>query len=148
MEFANTWESMAGQGLMFWSATGAVALGVALILSSIFIKVRRLRARAVRMTSTAPADRVMPIEKVESIAETPLDRENRGESRNTPAESQPRSEEPNNLELRLLLARLRSAVDRLEDFRGSDRGFPVESAESSLKASRDGVDYLFRTGTG
>ena len=145
MDLASTWQNIAGNGFMFWSATGAVALGITLILASGFLQVRRFRARAGHPVSPAPAERPEPATEVVDISS---DREMEVESWNTTAEPGPGSEEQNSRELRFLLARLRSAADQLEDFRRIRREIPLDRAESSLKDSRAGVDYLFRTGTG
>ena len=77
-----------------------------------------------------------------------LGREMKVESQNVPAGSVSGSVEQNSRELLLLLARLRSVSDRLDDFRRTYRHVPLDWVESPLKDSRDGVDYLFRTGTG
>lgn len=145
MDFVNTWQSIAGNGFMFWSATAAVALGTTLILASGFVQVRRLCARTERPVATAPATLPEPAAEADDIS---LGREMKVESQNVPAGSVSGSVEQNSRELLLLLARLRSVSDRLDDFRRTYRYVPLDWVESPLKDSRDGVDYLFRTGTG
>jgi hypothetical protein len=136
---------IANQGFMFWSATGAVALGLTLVLTSGFIHFRRLRSRPGRhdlhATVTLPEPIIIP-------SEIPLKQEMNAESQKDVLEPGSRSIELNTQQLRHLLARLRTAADQLEDFRHSSRPVPAESAESSLKESAEGVDYLFRTGIG
>ena len=130
---------------MFWSASGAVALGVTLILTAGIIQVRRLRTRACRPAVPNPADLPEPVAKV---ADIPLGGEMKEDSRKSPTGPGSRAEEQKDQESRLLLARLRHAVDRLEEFQRIRRDMPRKSAESSLKGCHGGVDYLFRTGTG
>ena len=45
MDLASTWEHLAAQGTMFWSASGAVALGLTLILTAGIAQIRRNRRR-------------------------------------------------------------------------------------------------------
>jgi len=146
MELASILESsIANQGLMFWSASAAVALGVTLILISGIIQFRRLRSRS---ASSVPSASVLPPEQIEIPSEIPSDLEMNKESQKTSEWPECRVTESNPKQLRLLLARLRTAADQLEDYRRINRVLPPKSAESSLKESAEGVDYLFRTGTG
>ena len=134
MDLTSTWSSLADQGVMFWSATGAVALGTTLILGAGFLHLRRWRSRPISKISPVPAQTPA---KGKMTAETPK----------TPARATIASETQNTREMHLLLARLRSAADRLEDFRRANGENPAPTGESPLKESLDGVDYLFRTGT-
>lgn len=145
MDFANTWQSIAGNGFMFWSATAAVALGTTLILASGFIQVRRLFARTERPVATAPAALPEPAAEADDISLGP---EMKMEPQNIPAGPGSGPVVQNSQELLLLRARLRSVADRLDDFRRTYRYVPLDWVESPLKDSRDGVDYLYRTGTG
>jgi hypothetical protein len=145
MELASVWRSMADQGLMFWLASGAVALGVTLILCAGIIQIRRLRGRFVGKVSSLQETKVPVVHKSTNQAKI---QEKSLENLNTLEAPGPRPEEMDSQELYLLLARLRSAADRLEKYRLFTRQNPASQAESPLKAYRDGVDYLFRAGTG
>lgn len=146
MEMASFMGSIiANQGFMFWSAAGAVALGCTLVLTSGFIHFRRLRSRS--GGPVLPTEIALP-EPVIIPADIPLDQEMNEEPQKSAPEPVSRSNEPNTRQLRLLLSRLRTAADRLENFQHSSRTVPAKSAESPLKESTEGVDYLFRTGTG
>ncbi len=146
MEMASfTGSIIANQGFMFWSATGAVALGFTLVLTSGFIHFRRLRSR--NGGPILPTEMALP-EPVIIPADIPLDQEMIEGHQKTAPEPGSGSPRPNTRQLRLLLARLRTAADRLEDFQHSSQPVPGKSTESPLKESTEGVDYLFRTGTG
>ena len=136
---------IANQGLMFWSATSAVALGFTLVVTAGFIHFRRLRSRS--GGPVPPARGALP-EPVVISADIHLNQEMNENFPQDVLGFGSSSIEPDARQLRLLLARLRTAADQLEDFRHSRLSFPAESSESSLKESPEGVDYLFRTGTG
>ena len=141
----NTLGSIAGQGFMFWAATGAVALGVTLILAAGYIQFQRIRSKPVPQVATdlaaKPAPAVLP-DEVPSESKLNSDDQKELIWLGTPIK------EANSGELRLLLARLRQAADRLDGFQRASDKHPSTSVESPLKESREGVDYLFRTGTG
>jgi len=136
---------IANQGFMFWFATGAVALGFTLVVTAGAIHFRRLRSRSGRHDLAATV--ALP-EPMAIPADIPLNMEMNEESQKDALGPGSVSIEPNSRQLRLLLTRLRTAADQLEDLRQSSRPGPSKSAESSLKESPEGVDYLFRTGTG
>ena len=143
--FEKTLGEFAGQGIMFWSAAGAVALGVTLILASGFIQVRKIRRKSDLPVIQESINKPDPEEIPRDIE---LDREMMGMSREISVEPVSMFEEPNPGELRILQARLRFIADRLEDHQLSRPEMPAQTAESSLKETPAGVDYLFRTGTG
>lgn len=145
MELASIWEEVAGQGLMFWAATGAVALGLTLIMAAGVSQVKRNRSKA-----GGPGRVVSHVEpaisgRAPEVRQEPEVKEQSRQNQPFPAAG---IKQENSREMRLLLARLRSAADKLEDFRHSERELSGRAGESSLKDSRNGVDYLFRTGTG
>ena len=148
MEFSNLIENTLGrvadQGFMFWTATGAVALGVTLILAAGYIQFQRIRSNSRAPQAPAPAENP---ELVQLPAETPLDPKMNEALQKPLVWLGTSGEEGNSEELGLLLDRLRKAADRLDAFKGSSGEIPPESHESPLKESREGVDYLFRTGT-
>ena len=136
---------IANQGFMFWSATSAVALGFTLVVTAGFIHFRKLRSRS--GGPDLPARVALP-EPIVIPADIPLNQEMNEAPHLDVLDSGSSSIEPNTRQLRLLVARLRKAADQLEGFRHSRLPFSAESSESSLKESPEGVDYLFRTGTG
>jgi len=145
MELASVWRSMADQGIMFWSATGAVALGVTLILSAGIIQVRRLRLRSGRRVSSIPEAKIEAVKKSSDHAKV---REKPLECPKTLEVTKHGSEGLDSQDLHHLLARLRSAADRLDKYHLTTCQNSTSQAESPLKECRDGVDYLFRAGTG
>jgi len=145
MELASVLKSIADQGIMFWSATGAVALGVTLIIAAGIIQVRRLRRRSGRRVSPIPEARIEAVHKSPNQAILPEKSREYGKISEAPA---PWPEELDSQEMDLLLARLRSAADQLEKYQCATCQNPVSRAESPLKDTSGGVDYLFRAGTG
>ncbi len=149
MEISNVIENTLGrfsdQGYMFWSATGAVALGVTLILAAGYIQFQRIRSKSVPQVATDLAEKPEPVvlpDEVPSKAKLNIN----DQKELVWLDSTSKEADPG--ELRLLLTRIRKAADRLDGFqRASDR-HPPAPVESPLKESREGVDYLFRTGTG
>lgn len=149
MEIANVIENtlgkLADQGYMFWSATGAVALGVTLILAAGYIQFQRIRSKSDPQVATDLAEKPEPAVLPDEVHSEPkLNSDDQKEL----IWLGTAIKESNSGELRLLLARLRKAADRLDGFQRAIDQHPVASIESPLKESREGVDYLFRTGTG
>jgi len=171
MDLTSMWNSIADQGLMFWSATGAVALGTTLIFSAGILHLRKWRHRPSGKESSVPAanpgaepfaeiaaeyaagqaaehnTEPVPVMAAPDPAETLPRRKMTAEIPKSPSRSAFASEKANSREMFLLLARLRSAADQLEDYRRAHGENPGPAGESPLKESLDGVDYLFRTGT-
>ena len=149
MEFSNIVGSALGrfadQGFMFWTATGAVALGITLILTAGIVQLRRLHSRSVVPVTIGLEKKAEPVEIPEEVD---LAMEKKEETRKTPVGLTPTSGEENPEELHLLLERLREAVDRLEAYPRFKGEMLAKTSESLLKETREGVDYLFRTGTG
>jgi len=149
VEFLNIFENMpgwvAGQGVMFWTATGAVALGITLILSAGYIQFKRIRSKPVLTFTPDLAEKPEPLELP---AEVPLEAQLNNDYQKAPVLLGTATGKADSREICLLLARLRKAADRLDGHQRSCGQHPVESVESPLKESREGVDYLFRTGTG
>ena len=129
MELTQLWESIAGRNPMFLAATGSVALGITLILTAGIVQLKRFRNRSRHIV---PLEMPLPVADVEKITV----------SQDIPEKS------AENAELRHLLRRSRAASDKLEKSRakkGPDTFYP---ADSPLKRSPSGVDYIFRAGTG
>ena len=141
----NTLGRFADQGIMFWSATGAVALGVTLILAAGYLQFQRIRSKAGRPKIT---DLAAEPEPVDIPAELPLDTELNSGPQKALVWLGTNTGEANSEELSHLLCRLRKAADRLDSYQRTCGRQPADSTESPLKESREGVDYLFRTGTG
>jgi hypothetical protein len=141
----NTLGSIADQGIMFWSATGAVALGVTLILAAAYIQVHRIRSKSALPVTPDLAEKPAPVEMPVEVMVKP---ELKNDYQKPLVWLGTATGEAYSEELSLLLARLRKAADRLDGYQRSNGQHPVDSAESQLKESREGVDYLIRTGTG
>ena len=129
MDLTSIWENIAGQKPMFLAAAGSVGLGVTLILTAGIAQLRRFRTRT---RQAAPSEAPIPAARVEGIPPSVISQ----------VEPTP------NQDLRLLLARLRAAADKLERSRASVFMNPAIPADSSLKKVPSGVDYIFRAGTG
>ena len=149
MEFLNvienTLERFSDQGFMFWSATGAVALGVTLILAAGYIQFQRIRSKSVPQVATDLAEKPEPVALADEV---PSKGKLNSDVQKELVWLGSTSKEADSGELRLLLTRLRKAADRLDGFQRASDQHPPETVESPLKESREGVDYLFRTGTG
>ena len=129
MDFTTIWENIAGQNSTFLAASGSVALGVTLILAAGIVQLNRLRARS---RYVAPVEIPVPVPQVEELAE--------------PVATQAQASE--NPELTRLLRRLKTAADKLEKKRTGGVLNPALGADSSLKRSPSGVEYIHRAGTG
>ena len=145
MDLVNTWDNLSGQSFLFWSATVAVALGVTLILTAGLIQFRKIRSRSRGRTPSVHATE-MPT--VQEPATTPAVLEKREYTHRPQERSATRFEEQDRHQLLLLLSRLRSAANRLEEFERLGRRNPTNPTDSPLKEARNGVDYLFRAGKG
>jgi hypothetical protein len=148
MDLISNWEQVGGQGLLFWSAMGAVALGITLILTAGVIHLRKFQARK-RVRSQVPlgTEAVTPPAAGQVPANVEIMENSKASS--APATRSKMSLDPRvEQELLLLSARLRSAIDRLEELQLQRNPNAADKPESSLKDSQDGVDYLFRAGTG
>jgi hypothetical protein len=159
MEWNSMWNDAANQGALFWTATGTVALGVTLILSAGIMHLQKWRHRSGVQSPSLPTTR----SKVGAGTHTAPQEISLGTLKDSAGTSvqvsenvtlpagPPRASTPAGLahssEMLILLARLRTAADRLDEFRRQNGGNPAPTGESPLKEPLDGVDYLFRTGT-
>ena len=145
MDLASTIEIIAAKGAMFWAATGSVALGGTLILVALVAQLRHLRRRTARnpvspmVQETTAAEEPAPQASAPSVEVRAKDVPLPVENPNAAADL---------AELRALAARLRSAADRLEEFRRSREQVSGQGDESPLKETASGVDYVFRAGLG
>jgi hypothetical protein len=138
---AGIFQAITEQGTLFWLASGCVALGITLISAAAVGQFRRLRSgrpASVQKEAGAPAARPDPAPALES---NPA-----GEKVDSLPASVPASVDAR--EMLLLLRRVRSAADKMEDFRRRNSTRPAEAAESPLKVASQGVDYVFRAGIG
>lgn len=146
MELTSIMESIAAQGAMFWAATGSVALGSTLILVALVAQLNRLRNRGPRPATPAKAAAAATGKKSSAKEENP--RVESLERRVLSPSTAPAAEMADIRELKGLAARLRTAADKLEDFRRQNGLEPALPAESPLKETLSPVDYVFRAGLG
>lgn len=143
MDWAYTWEYLSGQGIMFWTATVAVALGITLILTAGHLQWRRLRRR-----TAEPVFAVRAAKRATNSDPEPDFLEKEQKNNNLHIPSPPAYESPDPQEMGYLMARLRIAADRLAGFQSSRLQTPSILPDSHLKEDRPGVEYLFRAGKG
>lgn len=145
MDWASTWEYLSGQGIMFWTATVAVALGSTLILAAVHLQWRRLRSRPAKHVSTEQTPK--PATLPDPVPVRPGgDRDPENETKSSGP--QPAVFDQDHLEMGVLVSRLQSAANRLAAYQNSRLPNPTEIGDSYLKADPDGVEYLFRAGKG
>jgi hypothetical protein len=145
MDLATTINSIAARGAMFWAATGSVALGGTLILVAVVAQLRGLnRKRALRHARVAVPEPPQ-VEELAPGEEEPVVPAVKADPVQAHVSATPPSDDR---ELRQLLTRLRSAADRLEEFRRRSGKKSVPSPESPLKETVSPVDYVFRAGLG
>ena len=144
----------AGQGLVFWGAITAVALGLTLLSVSIVFQVRRmvgdrrpgLPLPGLRRGARACASGITLTETGYAAAPAPV--ASRPEPATAPAEA-PDGPLPAGPDLREMRDRLRAAADRLDAIHSSlrpRRAATARAADSPLKAGPGGVDYVYKTG--
>lgn len=148
MDLASTFQNIAAQGAMFWAASGSVALGGTLILIALVAQLKRLRGRKVSRMPAAPKSqgtrKRMPAEMVAANKPT-LGAETQS-PHTVHAPELARISEPAGL--MDLTVRLRSAADKLENFRRLPGTPALSPPESPLKESSSAVDYVFRAEMG
>ena len=139
MDWVNMWEFLSGQGIMFWSAAVAVALGITLILTAVHLQWRRRQAARIAgiQASVFPEPSFDATNEGTSPSSGAIDSAHRGD-RSTPDQA----------EMWDLVARLRVAADRLAEIQASSRTHPSIFDDSHLKDDRNEVEYLFRAGKG
>jgi len=148
MDLTNILELAQDQGLIFWGAAAAIALGATLLVVALAQQVRRLIAgRLQRNVGRAiPAMVTPPIQEAGDIA-THASVQNTENDVYTPTAaslaSRPTAvgEEPS---LALLLRRLQSAGDRLEEIAGEIRTSRGDEGETILKDDLQEVEYVFK----
>ncbi len=146
MDFTGITQLARSQGPVFWIATAAIALGATLLVVALVQQLRRvLAARRALMPATAdptPALAVAandPAPDVYQPSQPPL-------SATSPA-SRPETlaaDSSGDLSLALMLRRLQSAGDRLEEIVGDLQGEKPLADDSDLKEDLPEVEYVFR----
>lgn len=141
MDPASIFQAITEQGTLFWLASGSVALGITLIVAAAVGQVRLLRSRRAGAAIKEPAaPAALPVPT--AVPESHFYAEEIPSLQNSIPDS------VDEREMLLLLRRVRSAADKMEDFRRRKTGRPAEAAESPLKVASEGVDYVFRAGIG
>ncbi len=154
-----------GQGLIFWAALAAVALGLTLLSVSIFFQVRKMLANSgyLKRRQAAKAARAIESEvsaavEIQAPRITVTDDGYQAEGfiptaipAATPAAVAPATSAPVASDPRLagLLTRLKSSADRLDRIHGSlghNGARPQAVADSLLKGISEDVDYVYKTG--
>lgn len=139
-----------GQGIVFWSAVTAVALGLTLLSVSIVFQVRKMLAKT-RIRFKRPV-RSRRVETAPTAAEPRITVTENGyqadvfvPSTATPAPDHAAVDPL----LDSLLARLKVSADRLESIHtslGHSSGGTTTPADSPLKATGEAVDYVYKSG--
>ena len=149
MDWVSTWDNLSGQGIMFWSATVAVALGITLILTAGHLQWRRLRARPSNLVPARPdVEPAAPLDPRLVPSGQENGRENHPPNTRFQANSQSADQVDDRREMGVLMARLHSAADKLSEYHRSRLQIPAGIQDSRLKEDRNGVEYLFRAGKG
>ncbi len=140
-----------GQGIVFWAALAAVALGLTLLSVSIFFQVRKMVGSRpfLRRKSTTEAAAASPIAAVApriTVTEDVYEATGFVPAATTAAPAPAPAADPM---LTNLLQRLKSSADRLDRIHGSlgrSTGLTATTTDSPLKTSSEEVDYVYRTG--
>ena len=144
MNWVSMWEYLSGQGIMFWSATAAVALGFTLILTAVHIQWRR-RSRPAKHNPAMDA-KIPPTLPDPAPVKSSEDMD--PQSGKSPLQPPTTFQGQDHFEIGGLMSRLRSAADRLAAYQGSRSQNPTVLTDSHLKEDPNGVEYLFRAGKG
>jgi len=141
MDFSSISELARSQGPVFWVATVAIALGATLLVVALVQQLRRVLAAklAVRVVKPKPMAPVVDSEPDTYEPSLPV-------TAPLPQPAPPASpfEDTGDYSLALLLRRLQSAGDRLEEIAGDLRGQNPLVDESGLKEDLQDVEYVFR----
>ncbi len=144
-----------GQGIVFWAALAAVALGLTLLSVSIFFQVRKMVGsrpflRRQSTTETAAARPIAAAAPRITVTEDVYEATGFVPAATTAAPAPaPASSPAADPMLANLLQRLKSSADRLDRIHGSlgrSAGLTATTTDSSLKTSSEEVDYVHRTG--
>jgi hypothetical protein len=143
MDFQNLLELARGQGLVFWAATGAIALGATLLVVALTQYLRRSLGRGVRRVVVAPpvssAPPAPPVAVEVARAAAAYEPSTRA-----PLAALSPTDEAEEPSLALLLRRLQTAGDRLEEIAGEVQAHRRQGSESTLKEDLQAVEYVFK----
>jgi hypothetical protein len=133
MDFSSLMDQLTARQSLFWVATLLLALGSACLAASLLMVIRKVRSSAQERRADVQGEAAVS-----------------GSSENRAAPDIPagildrpalRGEEPS---LAILLRRLQTAGDRLEDIAGDLEVLTAQPDESNLKHGLPGVDYVFK----
>ncbi len=146
MELTSLLAAARAQGPVFWAATGAIALGLTLLLVAVLHRLPRPRRRRRTRTETGPP----ASSPAASAPEVAAAAQARTAYQDAPAAprgvlaSPGLDHDPAERSLALLLRRLQSAGDRLEELAGSVPAADLAAPQSGLKDAAPDVEYVFR----
>ena len=140
-----------GQGIVFWAALAAVALGLTLLSVSIYLQVRKMvgSRKFLRRKTTTQAPVANPVATATpriTVSEDVNEATGLVPAATTGAPASAPAADPR---LANLLQRLKSSADRLDRIHGSLGRIDDLSAtttDSPLKPISEEVDYVYRTG--
>jgi hypothetical protein len=140
-----------GQGIVFWAALAAVALGLTLLSVSIFFQAQKMvgSRKFLRRKTTTQAPVASPVATATpriTVTEDVYEARGFVPAATTGA---PASAPAADLRLANLLRRLKSSADRLDRIHvslGRNDGLSATATESPLKTASEEVDYVYRTG--
>ena len=145
MELTSLLASARAQGPIFWAASGAIALGLTLLLVAILHRLPRPRRRPA--TSQAPSS---PAAVAPAPAAAASAAQARAAYQEPSVPGRPGSpaagldQDPAERSLALLLRRLQGAGDRLEELASEARVPEPATSRSGLKDPAPDVEYVFR----
>ncbi len=148
MDLTNILELAQDQGLIFWGAAAAIALGATLLLVALAQQIRRLVTRRFQRhhQPTIRAAVSVPIPAAQddtpaAVVQTTADDVYMPSAASLASRPATMREEPS---LALLLRRLQSAGDRLEEIAGEIQSSRGDQRETMLKDEIQDVEYVFK----
>lgn len=153
MDWQTMIEAARGQGPGFWLAAGAVALGATLLLLSLALGLKRLLAGRCAPAPAPPPRQATDIAPAraatgEAVGAYAAQQASAAADAGAPASTPPSAAAAGSDSLALLLRRLQSAGDRLEQIAEDltpDQLAPGDGAAgSALKSELQEVEYVFR----
>lgn len=144
MDWNSIVELAGRQGMVFWIASAAISLGLTLLAAALVQglrqKRRALRPRSADAATSAPAPVPAAPQRAQDAASAPATAAAAAAYRAV----EPRGEDDGSLAL--LLRRLQSAGDRLEEVATDLEAATVGVGISGLKSSLQDVEYVFKAG--
>lgn len=141
----NSISQLAGeQGPVFWAAAAAVSLGLTLLVVALvqtLVRMVSARAHVKTLNVDAAAPEAPPVSTPEPTPTTP----EFVQTAYAAGDSAPTNQRPEeDSSLAILLRRLQSAGDRLEEIAGDLETAALMDDRSSLKSEPRAVEYVFR----